>query len=186
MKVKDDRAPEATSPFSGTCPVAPQHAFEVAKLAAFMRKHVRGFAGELEVEPFEGGRRNPSLRRAAGRRRHLLRRGPPGALLPSAHAVERGFRAMQALAATAVPVAHVHALGEDPVVSGTACHVMDCVDGRIPWNPTLPGLGTPERAAHDDEMNRAVAALHRIGPAAIGLADHGRPGHASSAQASRT
>ena len=178
-------ADDAQSQFTGTRPVAPQHAFDVAKLAAFMREHVRGFEGELAVEQFKGGQSNPTFLLTAGGQRYVLRRKPPGTLLPSAHAVEREYRVIAALAATEVPVARALALCEDPAVIGSAFYVMDCVDGRILWDPTLPGMGAAERAAHYDEMNRVIAALHRVEPAAIGLADYGKPGHYIERQVAR-
>ena len=178
-------ADDTPSPFSGTRPVAPQHAFDTAMLAAFMREHVSRFEGGLAVEQFKGGQSNPTFLLTAGRHRYVLRRKPPGALLPSAHAVEREFRVTRALAATEVPVARVHALCEDPSLIGTAFYVMDCVDGRILWDPTLPGMSVPDRAAHYDELNRVIAALHRVDPAAIGLADYGKPGHYIERQVAR-
>ena len=101
---------DAQTQFSGTRPVAPQHAFDVARLAAFMRQHVQGFEGELAVEQFKGGQSNPTFLLTAGRQRYVLRRKPPGTLLPSAHAVEREYRVIKALAATEVPVARALAL----------------------------------------------------------------------------
>jgi aminoglycoside phosphotransferase (APT) family kinase protein len=178
-------ADDAQSQFSGTRPVAPQHAFDVAKLAAFMRERVRGFEGELSVEQFKGGQSNPTFLLTSGGHRYVMRRKPPGELLPSAHAVEREFRVIEALAATEVPVARAHALCEDPSVIGTPFYVMDCVDGRILWDPTLPGMSAPERAAHYDDMNRVIAALHRVDPTAIGLADYGKPGHYIERQVAR-
>ena len=178
-------ADDTPSPFSGTRPVAPQHAFDTAMLAAFMREHVSRFEGGLAVEQFKGGQSNPTFLLTAGGHRYVLRRKPPGALLPSAHAVEREFRVTRALAATEVPVARVHALCEDPSLIGTAFYVMDCVDGRILWDPTLPGMSVPDRAAHYDELNRVIAALHRVDPAAIGLADYGKPGHYIERQVAR-
>ena len=103
---------DAQTQFSGTRPVAPQHAFDVARLAAFMRQHVQGFEGELAVEQFKGGQSNPTFLLTAGRQRYVLRRKPPGTLLPSAHAVEREYRVIKALAATEVPVARAGTLAK--------------------------------------------------------------------------
>ena len=178
-------ADSAQSQFSGTRPVAPQHAFDVTKLAAFMREHVRGFAGELAVEQFKGGQSNPTFLLTACGQRYVMRRKPPGVLLPSAHAVEREFRVIRALAGTEVPVARAHALCEDAAVIGSAFYVMDHVEGRILWDPTLPGIDAPARAAHYDELNRVIAALHRVDPAAVGLAEYGKPGHYIERQVAR-
>jgi aminoglycoside phosphotransferase (APT) family kinase protein len=176
---------DAQAQFSGTRPVAPQHAFDTCALQAWMRAHVPGFEGPLQVEQFKGGQSNPTFRLTAGTRRYVMRRKPAGTLLPSAHAVEREFRVMQALAGTGVPVPRMHALCEDASVIGAAFYVMDCVEGRILWDPTLPGMNAAERAAHYEEMNRVIAALHGVDPAAVGLPDYGRPGHYIERQVAR-
>jgi aminoglycoside phosphotransferase (APT) family kinase protein len=115
----------------------------------------------------------------------VLRRKPPGQLLPSAHAVDREFRVVKALAGSGVPVAHAHLLCEDSSVIGSPFYLMDFVDGRIFWDPKLPGHLPDERAAIYDEMNRVIAALHGIDPAAIGLADYGKPGNYMARQVAR-
>ena len=122
------------------------HPFDTDALAAYLRAHVADFSGDLVVEQFQGGQSNPTYRITAGERRYVLRRKPPGTLLPSAHAVEREYRVMSALAGTDVPVARTYALCEDAAVIGTAFYVMEYVDGRILWDPTLPGM-TPRRSA---------------------------------------
>jgi aminoglycoside phosphotransferase (APT) family kinase protein len=105
-----------------------------------------------------------------------MRRKPPGKLLPSAHAVDREYRVISALAKTDVPVARSYALCQDDAVIGTAFYVMDYVEGRILWDPALPGMQPAERTAIFDEMNRVIAALHNVDYAAVGLADYGKPG----------
>jgi aminoglycoside phosphotransferase (APT) family kinase protein len=161
------------------------HPFDTTALAAYLRAHVADFAGDLAVEQFQGGQSNPTYRVTAGDRRYVVRRKPPGLLLPSAHAVEREFRVMSALTGTDVPVAKTYALCEDPAVIGTAFYLMEYVEGRILWDPTLPGMTPPQRAAHYDELNRVIAALHRIDFAAMGLADYGRPGNYIERQVAR-
>ncbi len=161
------------------------HPFDTAALAAYLRAEVADFAGDLVVEQFQGGQSNPTYRVTAGDRRYVVRRKPPGPLLPSAHAVEREFRVMSALAGTDVPVAKTYALCEDAAVIGTAFYVMEYVEGRILWDPALPGMTSPQRAAHYDELNRVIAALHRIDCAAVGLADYGRPGNYIERQVAR-
>ena len=104
----------------------------------------------------------------------MLRRKPPGALLPSAHAVDREFRILNALAGSAVPVPRALCYCDDVSVAGTPFYLMEYVEGRIFWNPALPGLTPPERAAIYEEMNRVIAAIHAIDPDAAGLADFGR------------
>ena len=166
----------AQASFTGTRPVAPQHAFDVARLATWMREHVPGFQGDLTVCQFKGGQSNPTFLLQAGGQRYVLRRKPMGELLPSAHAVDREYRVIRALAGTDVPVAKARALCEDPSVIGSAFYVMDHVEGRIFWDPTLPGMTPAERGALFDELNRVLAALHQVNPAAVGLTDYGRPG----------
>ena len=171
--------------FIGTRPVAPQHAFDEASLARWLRGHVEGFGGELAVEQFKGGQSNPTFRLTAGGRRYVMRRKPPGVLLPSAHAVDREFRVIRALAGSDVPVARAYALCEDPGVIGTAFYVMDCVEGRVLWDPQLPGMTPPQRRAHYDELGRVIAALHRVDYNAVGLADYGKPGSYLERQVAR-
>jgi aminoglycoside phosphotransferase (APT) family kinase protein len=115
----------------------------------------------------------------------VLRRKPPGKLLPSAHAVDREFRVMSALAGTGVPVAKMHALCEDDTVLGTAFYVMEYVEGRILWDPTLPDMAPAQRTAHYDELNRVIATLHRVDYNAIGLGDFGRTGNYIERQVAR-
>ena len=139
----------------------------------------------LVVEQYQGGQSNPTYRVTAGQRRYVLRRKPPGKLLPSAHAIDREYRVMSALATTDVPVAKMHALCEDDAVIGTAFYVMEYVEGRILWDPTLPGMNSSQRAAHYDELNRVIAALHLVDYTAIGLADFGRTGNYIERQVAR-
>ena len=178
-------ASDAQTQFTGTQPVAPQHAFDTERLADYLRGRLEGFDGTLEVEQFKGGQSNPTFRLRTGGRHLVLRRKPPGVLLPSAHAVDREFRVISALAQTEVPVARAHLLCEDTAVIGSAFYLMDCVEGRILWDPTLPDHTPAERAAIFDEMNRVIAALHRVDPVAIGLGDYGKPGHYVARQVDR-
>ena len=171
--------------FTGTRPVAPQHAFDAERLAAWMREHVDHGIGTLEIAQFKGGQSNPTYLVTAGARRFALRRKPPGKLLPSAHAVDREYRVMAALAGTDVPVPKTYALCDDAEVIGTAFFLMDYVEGRVLWDPTLPELTPAQRTAHYREMNRVIAALHRVDPAAVGLADYGKPGNYLARQIDR-
>jgi aminoglycoside phosphotransferase (APT) family kinase protein len=171
--------------FTGTRPVAPQHAFDTAKLAAFMRQNVDDFKGALEIEQFKGGQSNPTFLLGAGGRKYVMRRKPPGTLLPSAHAVDREYRVISALAGTDVPVAKAYALCEDVSTIGTAFYIMDYVQGRILWNSALPDHSPAERTALFDEMNRVIAALHRVDYQAVGLDSYGRPGNFIERQVAR-
>jgi aminoglycoside phosphotransferase (APT) family kinase protein len=159
----------------------------LAPLETWLRGHIEGFRGPLQAaERFAGGQSNPSYRLDAASRQYVLRKKPPGPLLPSAHAVEREFRVMRALAATPVPVPRVHALCEDDAVIGSAFYVMEYLDGRIFWDQRLPEIADPgERAAMFQSMNAVIAALHGVDYAAVGLADFGRPGNYMGRQIAR-
>ena len=163
--------------FAGTMPVAERNRFDTEKLAAYLAEHVDGFRGPVDVEQFRGGQSNPTFRLSAGGTRYVLRRKPAGKLLPSAHAVEREYRVMAALQDSPVPVPRMRCLCADESVIGTAFYVMDWVDGRIFWDPSLPGMERSARAAIFAEMNRVIAALHKVDYVAIGLADYGKAGN---------
>lgn len=165
--------------FTGTRPVAAQHAVDVAALQAWLEHHVDGFAGPLRIEMFKGGQSNPTYKLITPTRAYVMRAkpGPVAKLLPSAHAIEREYRVMGALHGTGVPVARMFALCEDESVIGRAFYVMECVDGRVMWDQSLPELSKDQRGAVYDEMNRVMAALHTVRPDAIGLSDYGKPGN---------
>lgn len=174
-----------TQDFVGTMPVTERHRFPTDRLVAWMAEHVEGFRGPLEVEQFRGGQSNPTFRLSAGGRRYVLRRKPPGKLLPSAHAVDREYRVITALRDTDVPVARSYALCLDDSVIGTAFYVMDCVEGRIFWDPTLPELPRGERRAIYEAMNAVIAALHKLDYQKLGLGDFGKPGNYFARQIDR-
>jgi aminoglycoside phosphotransferase (APT) family kinase protein len=157
----------------------------IDRLDAWLRRHVDGFRGPVAAERFTGGQSNPTYRLNAPSGSYVLRRKPPGPLLPSAHAVDREFRVMRALAETAVPVPRVHALCEDDSVVGSAFYVMEFLDGRIFWEQHLPGLPSGERSAMFDSMNSVIAALHSVDYEAMGLGDFGRPGNYMARQITR-
>ena len=159
--------------------------FDPAPLAAWLTRNVPGYAGTLRVTRFAGGQSNPTFRLSTPGGDYVLRRKPAGAVLPSAHAVDREFRVQRALAGSGVPVPRVRALCTDPTVIGSMFYVMDYVDGRIFWDQSLPGLDRTERAAIYDAMGATIAALHRLDAAALGLADFGRPGNYLARQVAR-
>lgn len=171
--------------FEGTTPVREAHRFDTERLAEYMRQNVEGFAGPIEVEQFKGGQSNPTYLVRAGGKSYVMRRKPPGKLLPSAHAVDREYRVITALAVTDVPVAKTYALCTDESVVGTMFFIMDYVEGRIFWDPALPGMTPAERASIFDEINRVIAALHRVDYQAVGLGDYGKPGSYFARQINR-
>jgi aminoglycoside phosphotransferase (APT) family kinase protein len=163
--------------FAGTMPVTQRHRFDTGRLVQWMKEHVEGFREPLEIEQFRGGQSNPTFKLNTGGRRYVLRRKPPGKLLPSAHAVDREYRIITALKDTAVPVARSCALCLDDSVIGTAFYIMDYVEGRVFWDPTLAELSPAQRGAVYDAMNVVIARLHKLDYVALGLADFGRPGN---------
>ena len=158
---------------------------DLARLEAWLREHVPGYAGTPVLERFEGGQSNPTFKLTSSSGQYVLRRKPEGTLLASAHAVDREFRVLQALAGTSVPVARPYALCEDPAVLGSSFYVMDFVAGRVLWDQTLPGMAPAERAAICDAMNATIAALHSLDYRAIGLEGFGRPANYLARQIGR-
>ncbi|MEW6464307.1 MAG: phosphotransferase [Pseudomonadota bacterium] len=175
------------SAFVGTRPVAEAHAFDIDRLSDWLREHLSDFAGPLQVEMFKGGQSNPTYKLLTPQRSYVMRAkpGPVAKLLPSAHAIEREYRVMKALEGTPVPVARMLALCEDEAVIGRAFYVMEFVDGRVLWDQSLPDMTPTQRGEIYDEMNRVIAALHCVDPAAVGLADYGRPGNYFERQIAR-
>ena len=156
-------------------PVREAHRFNEASLDAWMTENVDGYTGSLQVCQFKGGQSNPTYWLADGERQYALRKKPPGKLLQSAHAVDREYRVMRALADTDVPTATMYALCEDDAVIGTSFFVMEYVQGRIFWNVQLPELEAEERRAVYEELARVLAAIHSVDLGAVGLSDYGRP-----------
>jgi aminoglycoside phosphotransferase (APT) family kinase protein len=160
--------------FSGTKDVAAALRIDVASLERYLAANVGGFAGPLTVRQFKGGQSNPTYLLETPQRRYVLRRKPPGKLLPSAHAVDREYRVIRALHAQDFPVAEPLVYCANDSVAGTPFYVMDFVDGRVFWEPQMPGIDSAERAAVYDSMNATVAMLHGFDPAKIGLGDFGK------------
>jgi len=147
---------------------------DVASLERYLAATIAGFAGPLTVRQFKGGQSNPTYLLETPLRRYVLRRKPPGKLLPSAHAVDREYRVISALHVQGFPVAEPLAYCADESVAGTPFYVMDFVDGRVFWEPQMPGVDPAERAAVYDAMNATIAQLHGFDPARIGLGDFGK------------
>ncbi|HEX4509008.1 MAG TPA: phosphotransferase family protein, partial [Burkholderiaceae bacterium] len=172
---------------TGTRPVADSHRFDLDALEAFLAANLPGFAGPLSVEQFKGGQSNPTYKLVTPSRSYVMRSkpGPVARLLPSAHAVEREYRVMAALAGTGVPVAKMHLLCEDESVIGRAFFVMEFVEGRVFWDQGLEGATPAQRGAIYDEMNRVIAAMHSVDVNAVGLGDYGKPGNFFARQIGR-
>ena len=168
-----------------TSPLIDTLALDDAALATYLSDVIAGFVGPVTSQKFSGGQSNPTylLRAASGE--YVLRRKPPGQLLKSAHAVEREFRVMQALADSAVPVPRTFHLCADEAVIGSVFFVMEYVSGQIFWDPCLPELSTSQRHQTYLEMCRVLATLHQVDVDAVGLGDYGRPGDYFARQTSR-
>jgi aminoglycoside phosphotransferase (APT) family kinase protein len=173
--------------FAGTKPVAAQHQFNVAALGEWLSEMLGRDFGELTVEQFKGGQSNPTFKLTTGGQRYVMRAkpGPVARLLPSAHAIEREYQVLTALQHSGIPVPKTYALCEDESIIGRAFFIMEMVEGRILWDPQLPGISQSERGAIFDEMNRVIAALHSVDYQAIGLGEYGKPGNYFARQIAR-
>lgn len=172
--------------FSGTKEVDDRFSFDEGALAEWMRQNVEGYTGDLSVRQFKGGQSNPTYALRDGSREYVLRRKPPGKLLPSAHAVDREYKVLTALGQhTDVPVARTYGLCEDESVIGTIFYVMDLVNGRVIWDQSLADVERSERGKYYDAMNDVIARLHNVDYQAIGLDDFGRPGNYVARQVGR-
>lgn len=154
-------------------------------VSRYLRDHLPGFDGPIEVSKFQGGQSNPTFMLKTSAQNYVLRRKPPGVLLKSAHAVDREFRVQRALAGSDVPVAKMHLLCEDDGVIGSMFYVMDHVPGRNFNEPAMPDLSVADRGAVVEEMNRVLAALHNVGIASVGLSDYGPEGNYFERQVGR-
>jgi aminoglycoside phosphotransferase (APT) family kinase protein len=168
-----------------TTTVRPGHELVAADLERHLADHLPGFRAPLQIRQFEGGQSNPTYFLHAASGDYVLRKKPSGQLLPSAHAVDREYRVMKALAGTGVPVPPVLLLCEDASVIGTPFFIMGCVEGRVFRQPHLPGVAASDRAAMYADMADVLARLHGVDVAAIGLGDYGKPGNYYARQISR-
>jgi aminoglycoside phosphotransferase (APT) family kinase protein len=185
-------SPSARGQGEGPTPGAPtlvsplaNHRFDEARLGAFLTRELPGFAGPLTVRQFQGGQSNPTFHLHTPGADYVLRKKPPGTLLPSAHAVDREYTVQSALAGSAVPMAPMRLLCRDESVIGTMFYVMDHVPGRVFTDRTLASQSPADRAAMYDDMNRVMAALHGVDWRAAGLEGFGRPQNYVSRQIDR-
>jgi aminoglycoside phosphotransferase (APT) family kinase protein len=160
--------------FSGTKDAVPALRLDVARLESYLATQVNEFSGPLSVKQFKGGQSNPTYLLTTPARCYVLRRKPPGALLPSAHAVDREYRVIRALHAQGFPSPEPLSYCADDSIVGTPFYVMDFVDGRVFWEPQMPGSNAAERGAVYSSMNETIARLHSFDPIKIGLGDFGK------------
>ena len=170
---------------TGTKAVAETHRFDEGALTRWMEANVAGYAGPLEVRQFKGGQSNPTYQLITPGQKYVLRRKPPGKLLPSAHAVDREYKVITALGTTGFPVAKTYGLCTDDSVIGTWFYVMDMVEGRILWDQQLPQYEPAERHAIFMGKIQTLADLHNTDHEAIGLGDFGKPGNYMGRQVDR-
>jgi aminoglycoside phosphotransferase (APT) family kinase protein len=170
---------------TGTKEVAESHRFDEGALNEWLKANVEGFEGPLEVRQFKGGQSNPTYQLVTPNKKYVMRRKPPGKLLPSAHAVDREYKVISALYPTGFPVARSYGLCTDDAVIGTMFYVMDMVEGRILWDQSLPAYEPEERRAIYMAKLKTLAELHNTDHEAIGLGDYGKPGNYMGRQVDR-
>ncbi|CAN5204576.1 phosphotransferase [soil metagenome] len=168
-----------------TTAVRDGYQIDAGALGQWLDSHVEGYRGPPQISQFKGGQSNPTYRIATPGKAYVLRRKPPGPLLLGAHAVDREARVLTALGKGGFPVPRVHGLCTDDTVIGSWFYVMDLVEGRIFWDATFPDVEVSERPAYFDAMNAAIAQLHGLDPASLGLSDYGRPGNYFQRQIAR-
>jgi aminoglycoside phosphotransferase (APT) family kinase protein len=176
---------DAQETFTGTKPVEERHRIDETALARWLAANIEGYAGPLEVRQFKGGQSNPTYQLVTPARKYVLRRKPPGKLLPSAHAVDREFRVISALHPTGFPVARPYSLCTDDSVIGTMFYIMDNVEGRVIWDGSLPGSSKEERREIYEAKVATLARLHTTDYSAIGLSDFGKSGNYFARQIDR-
>ena len=166
-------------------PVREAHKFDEQALEQYLQTHVQGFAGPIEIKQFEGGQSNPTFQLITPSQRYVLRKQPPGELLPSAHQVDREYRVMHGLWETDVPVPKMFCLCEDPQIIGTKFYVMEMVEGRLLTETRIPSVSKEDRRAIYLDLARVMALLHGVDPSAVGLEGFGRPGNYYARQIGR-
>ena len=157
----------------------------LGRLQKYMRDQLGWAAQSLVIDKFSGGQSNPTFLVRVDDRQVVLRRQPPGKLLPSAHAVDREYRVIKALSSTDVPVPAPIVLCQDPDVLGADFYLMDYVTGQIYWDPALPRIDEARRAGIHREMIRVLASIHNVDVDAAGLGDYGKPGNYFERQVAR-
>lgn len=165
--------------------VLPAHRFDTGALQTYLQDRLPGCEEGVQLRQFQGGQSNPTFLLEAGGHRYVLRKKPPGNLLPSAHQIEREYRVISALANTEVPVPRARLLCEDSEVIGTPFYVMDYVEGRVCPHPELAEIESHQRRPVYMAMADTLARLHQVDWRAVGLDDFGRPEHYVARQIKR-
>lgn len=178
-------APDPEALNAGTTEVRPEHRFDEAALAAWLRDNVPEAQGPLAIRQFRGGQSNPTFRLDTPDRSFVLRRKPKGPIAPGAHAVDREARVIGALGKVGFPVPRLYGLCTDDAVIGSWFYVMECVEGRVFWSSRFEAVPRQDRPAYFDAMNATLARLHTFDPAELGLADYGKAGNYFERQISR-
>lgn len=161
------------------------HRIDEARLADYLAKEVAGFSGDMQLLQFEGGQSNPTYQVVTPEKRYVLRKQPPGELLPSAHQVDREYKVMHALRDTAVPVPEMFCLCEDASVLGTKFYVMEMVEGRVFTDGRMPGCSEQDQRGSYIDLARVLGELHSVKPEQLGLEEFGRPGNYYARQINR-
>lgn len=169
----------------GLSDVREAHRFDNDALDRYLSQHLDGYRGKPDIKQFEGGQSNPTFLVTSADRRYVLRKKPPGTLLPTAHMIEREYRVYRALEGTDVPVPRAHLLCEDASVIGTAFYIMDYIEGRNTRDASLKDFSVSDRRAAYDDMSRVLAALHSVDYQSKGLSDFGKAGNYFERQISR-
>ena len=171
--------------FSGTKAVEAHLQLDLTRLEPYLQRQIADYQGPLTLKRFKGGQSNPTYQLVTPGRSYVLRRKPSGALLPSAHAVDREYRVIKALHEAGFPVPRPFVLCENVSIIGTMFYVMEMVEGRVLWEMTLPGMPVTERAAIYDSMVSTLASLQRLDYKQLGLTDFGKPTDYFARQLSR-
>ena len=171
--------------FSGTKEVAENLKFDELKLQEWFGDNIPS-AGKIDkVVQFKGGQSNPTYKISSTNQVFVLRRKPPGILLPSAHAVDREYKVITALQNTEVPVPKTYGLCEDADIIGTPFFVMDFLDGTVYWDLLLSEKSPQERMEIYANKNKVIAELHNVDYESVGLSNYGKPGNYIARQVSR-
>lgn len=181
----NDSSIDRQQTFEGTKQVVEALRFDDDKLCAYLEKSLDGFKGPIVTRQFKGGQSNPTYQIKAQSGAYVLRRKPPGKLLPSAHAVDREYRVIKALGEAGFPVPKTHLLCNDESIIGTMFYVMDFVDGRVIWEPHMPDMSVEDRGIVFANLNHTIATLHSYNPEELGLEDFGKPTNYVARQVSR-